>query len=80
MSNFPIGNQTLHWFNSYSSNRKHCVKIGSVLSEQFTAHSAIGQGTILGPTLFLSFFDDSDGVNGPAKSFNFADDIKIAGR
>lgn len=78
LSNFLIGNQTLQWFNSYSSNRKHCVKIGSALSEQFFAHSAIGQGTILGPTLFLTFFNDSDGEDGPSKSFYFADDKKKA--
>lgn len=78
ISSFPIANETLHWLNSYSSNRKQCVKIESELSNQFPAHSAIGQGTICGPLMFLSFFNDSDGGNGPTKSFNFADEKKIA--
>lgn len=55
LAKFPIGNKTLRWFNSYSSNRKHRVKIGTEVSEEFSAPSAIGKGTILGPTLFLTF-------------------------
>lgn len=78
VSSFPLSNQTLHWLNSYSSNRKQCVKVGSSQSEQYIAHSAIGQGTILGPLIFISYFDDLDADNGPSKSFNFADDKKKA--
>lgn len=75
---FPIGNRTIRWMHSYMSKRKHSVKVGSALSDEFDAHSAIGQGTILGPLLFLIFFNDSDGVNYNGKAFNFADDKKRA--
>ena len=78
ISRFPISNQTLHWLNSYSSNRKQVVKVNSSFSNPFTAHSAIGQGTICGPLMFLSFFDDSDRGNEHLRIFNFADDKKIA--
>lgn len=42
LANFRFGNRSLRWFNSYSSGRKHRVKIGSEVSEEFDADSAIG--------------------------------------
>lgn len=78
LMNYPIGNKTLKWIHSYTSNRKQFVEVGTEKSRRFEAHSAIGQGTICGPFLFLLFFNDSDNNCGPAKVFNFADDKKIA--
>lgn len=78
LAKYPIGNRTLRWFNSYSSNRKLRVRVGAAVSEEFDAHSAVGQGTILGPTMFLTFFEESDGSIGAARSYNFADDKKKA--
>lgn len=78
LCDFPIGNRTIRWLYSYTSKRKHRVKVGSALSDEYDAHSAIGQGTILGPTIFLVFFNDSDGINYKGKPFNFADDKKKA--
>lgn len=78
LAGFPVANKTLHWMNSYSSNRKQSVKVGLSTSDQFTAHSAIGQGTICGPIMFLIFFDDSDEKQVATRYFNFADDKKIA--
>lgn len=78
LSKFPIGNDTLKWINNYSLNRKQFVRVGSDSSGQYSAHSAIGQGTICGPLLFLAFFNDSDDCIKTARSFNFADDKKIA--
>lgn len=48
------------------------------MSKEFTANSAIGQGTILGPTIFLAFYNDSDETSAQGKPFNFADDKKRA--
>ncbi|XP_037032185.1 uncharacterized protein LOC119071412 [Bradysia coprophila] len=78
LAHFPLGNRSLRWFNSYSAKRKHRVRVGREISDEFDAHSAIGQGTILGPILFLTFFDDSDAINETARSYNFADDKKKA--
>lgn len=41
-------------------------------------YSAIGQGTILGPLFFLGFFNDSDSKDPEIRTFNFADDKKLA--
>lgn len=54
------------------------MRVGVEVSDEFDAPSAIGQGTILGPTLFLTFFDDSDGDDSNGKAFSFADDKKKA--
>lgn len=85
MANYPIGNRTLNWLDSYSSERKQYVQIGSANSQPFAAHSAIAQGSICESMLFLAFFNDSDGstnqnynIGSKVGIFNFADDKKIA--
>lgn len=80
LAKFRIGNQTLRWLSSYSWGRKQFVRVGSSVSNTFNAYSAVAQGTILGPLLFLAFFNDSDVSNEceDVGIFNFADDKKIA--
>lgn len=80
LAKFRIGNETLNWLSSYSAGRKQFVKVGSSTSETFDAYSAVAQGTILGPLLFIAFFNDSDDDNDDTriKIFNFADDKKGA--
>lgn len=82
LARFPISNGMLKWFMSYFEERTQCVKVNDVKSEIFDVLSGVGQGTILGPLLFLVFFDDSDDTsfddeNG-IKICNFADDKKKA--
>lgn len=78
LSKFPVSNQLLRWFMSYLSKRKQYVSIRGSKSETFDVPSGVGQGTILGPLLFLIFFNDSDN-NLPegVESSNFADDKKL---
>lgn len=78
MAKFPLSNESLKWLDSYSSNRKQFVKIGTSSSQPFVAHSAVAQGTICGPLLFLSYFNDSDEDITNVNIFNFADDKKQA--
>jgi len=53
------------------------VKINSSLSVTIEVHSGIGQGSIVGATFFLVFFNDSDDSLVETKGLNFADDKKI---
>lgn len=78
MSKFPLSNSTLEWFLSYFENRKQCVKVGSSSSNIFDVPSSVGQGSVLGPMLFLIFFDDSDTDIIGSSVWNFADDKRIA--
>lgn len=53
------------------------MKVGQSLSDYFEVPSSVGQGSVLGPLLFLIFFDDSDDELVNSFVFNFADDKKI---
>lgn len=77
MANFPLANSILKWFLSYFENRRQLVKVGSSKSSTFNVPSSVGQGSVLGPLLFLIFFDDSDSDLLDSLVFNFADDKKI---
>lgn len=77
LAKFPIANETLKWLVSYLSDRKQYVRVGKSNSSMFDVPSGVGQGTILGPLFFISFFNDSDPDIEGIQSFNFADDKKI---
>lgn len=78
MAKFPVSNELLKWFQSYFKNRQQYVSVGNDISNKFEVPSSVGQGSILGPLLFLIFFDDSDNGLELVNSYNFADDKKIA--
>lgn len=76
MADFRLSNSVLRWFLSYFDKREQYVKVGNSLSDKFIVHSSVGQGTVLGPLLFLMFFNDSD-IGIESFSLSFADDKKI---
>lgn len=78
LSHFPVSNETLRWLDSYTSERKQFVQIGSSSFDTFEAHSAMGLGTICGPPMFLAYFNDSNEQIQGVGIFNFAHDKKQA--
>lgn len=77
LAKFRVSNEFLCWILSYLKSRRQCVKDGSAKSDYFDVPSGVGQGSILGPLLFIAFFDDSDSKLPGVYSSNFTDDKKL---
>ncbi len=64
------------WFQSYLDNRGHRVSIDGKVSSIRHINSAVPQGSVLGPLLFLVYINDvTDGIE--SDIFLFADDTSI---
>lgn len=80
LSRYKISNNVLRFFISYFESRTQYVKCNGSLSKFFDVSSGVGQGSILGPLLFIAFFNGSDFIHDVSDvlSLNFADDKKLA--
>lgn len=64
LSRYGINDGELEWFKDYLFSRKAVVSYNNCLSEVHEIYSGVPQGSILGPLLFLVFFNDiTDVVN-----------------
>jgi hypothetical protein len=60
----------LKWISSYLSERKIKVVIGGQSSHERSINASVPQGSILGPTLFLTYIDDlSENVVNPTRLY-----------
>lgn len=67
----------LKWFSDYLFQRLQVVKIGQELSTPCPLWCGVPQGSILGPILFLIFFNDFEECLQHSKAIEFADDTVI---
>ena len=63
---------------SYLSNRKQCVKIGSVCSLFSEIYKGVPQGSILAPVLFKTFINDIFCFISKSSWYNYADDNTLS--
>ena len=71
-----LSNVVVKWFRSYFD-RTQCVKFNNILSDTLPVTSGIGQGTILGPLIFIFYINDLTKNIGNLQINMYADDCLI---
>ena len=71
-----LSDNVVKWFRSYFT-RTQCVKFNNVMSDILPVTSGIGQGTILGPLIFIFYINDVISNIGDLKINMYADDCLI---
>ena len=77
LSEFGVASLEREWFADYLFGRLQLVQIGNQYSSPFSATSAVPQGSILGPLLFLIFFDDLKKQLSETRCIQYANDTVI---
>ena len=77
LSNIGVSGEALNWFESYITNRKQFVRIGSSVSEVLPITHGVPQGAILSPLLFCIDINDLSRVPQASELESFVDDSKI---
>ena len=67
----------VRWIASYLTGRTHTVKIGDCESLPIYSKSGVPQGSNIGPTFFLVYYNDVTFVLPPGCRLLYADDLKI---
>ena len=71
-----ISDIVIRWFKSYFS-RTQVVKVDNVVSKSLSIATGIGQGTILGPLIFIFYINDVLRHIGHLRVNMYADDCLI---
>ena len=77
LSSFGINGTELKWFTGYLFNRSQICSYDGVLSDPYPLTTGVPQGSILGPLLFLLYFNDFVKCLENASTIQFADDTVV---
>ena len=77
LSRYGISDMELQWLTDYLFLRKQIVHFNGVLSEPNPINTGVPQGSILGPLLFLIFFNNMHSPLRHCKILTYADDTVI---
>ena len=80
LSHYGASFDVVSWFSSYLSERSIRVASRGVVSDSFTVSHGVGQGTVLGPSLFLLYVNHIlllSCSGGSSRIIAFADDTSV---
>ena len=77
LQEYGVERTELEWFTNYLFNRKQIVCVDGSFSSEQELYSGVPQGSILGPLMFLIFFNDFPLVMKHSKAIMYADDTVV---
>ena len=77
LKGFGITSDSHNWFTDYLVNWKQFCVVEGCDSKLLNITCGVPQGSILGPLLFLMFFNDFEKCLKHSQSLNFADDTVV---
>ena len=77
LSHLGVRGNIFKWFESYLRNRFQIVKVNGLLSDPGQISCGVPQGSVLGPLLFLIYFNSIFEVNLIGHTTAFADDLAL---